>query len=233
MRRFFGRLSGDKIIVDGNEFFHLKKVLRMEVGDQLIACVNDDYDYYCHIEKMDKSSALLSIDEKKLSPAEPKKNIVLFQMMPKKDYFDSILPKAIELGVSEIYFFTSSYTMVKTFKRERIDEQVKTACKQCERSVLPIVHDVIKFEDMFDKLKAYNVVIFANEHEKENKFKKELVENCQNIAVIVGNEGGFSEEEAKAIIKNGGKSFTLGTRILRCDTAVIATLTLVGVFSDN
>lgn len=233
MKRFFGRKEGDKIVIENNEFHHLKNVLRLGENDKVIASINDEYDYYCTIEKINKKDCILQIDNKELCPANPKNNIVLFQMMPKKDYFDNIIPKAIELGVREIYFFTSSFTMLKTFKRERVDTQVMTACKQCERSKLVEVHDMISFTDMLEKIKNFDVVLFANEHEQEVKFDIDWIKNSKNIAVIIGNEAGFSEEEASSIIKNNGKSFTLGNRILRCDTAVTAVLSVVNIFSNN
>lgn len=233
MRRFFGRKENNNIIIENGEYNHLKKILRMKEGDNVIACVNDENDYYCTIEKMNKDNCTLKIDKIELCPALPKKNIVLFQMLPKKDYFDEILPKAIELGVNEIYFFTSSFTMIKNFKRERVASQIMTACKQCERSKLATVHDVIDFDKMIELLKGYDTIIFANEHEKTQTFDIKMVEDKENIAVVIGNEGGFSEEEAKTLIDNGAVSFTLGNRILRCDTAVVAVLTLVGLFSKN
>ncbi len=233
MRRFFGKKEGEKIVIEDNEFYHLKKVLRMNEGDKIIASINDEYDYYCTIYKMNKDNCLLQIDNYSICPALPKKKITLFQMIPKKDYFDQILPKSIELGVNDIYFFTSDYTMIKNFKRERVETQVMTACKQCERSKLVTVHELIDFDKMIDLLSDYDAVIFANEHEKSQKFDINWVKNIEKIAVIVGNEGGFSEKEANIIIKKGGKSFSLGKRILRCDTATTAVLSLVGIFSDN
>lgn len=233
MRRFFGKKENNNIILEGNEYLHIKKVLRMNEGEKVIACVNDDFDYYCTIQKMNKDNCVLKIDSFEKCPALPRKNIVLFQMMPKKDYFDEILPKAIELGVSEIYFFTSEFTMLKSFKRERVDTQILTACKQCERSKLVKVHEMIDFKDMILKLNDFDKIIFANEHEKKQKFDIEWVKDKDNIAVIIGNEGGFSEEESKQIIEAGGTSFSLGKRILRCDTAVVSVLTLVGIFSEN
>lgn len=231
MRRFFGALSGEKIIIEGSEYTHIKKILRMKEGEFLVAYVNDKFEYTCKITSMQKDFCECEIQEKSLCPALPKKEITLFQMMPKKEYFDNIIPKAIELGVSDIYFFTSEYTMVKNFKRERVDAQVMTACKQCERSKLVPIHDIIQFNDMLKLLKNYDLVIFAYENE-ENVFDPKILENKQKIAVIIGNEAGFSEKEAN-ILKNYSTSISLGKRILRCDTAVTATLALVGVLSGN
>lgn len=232
MRRFFGTKEGDFIILENSESFHLQKVLRMKEGEKLIACVDDEFDYHCTIKKINKNNCILQIDSKTLCLALPKRNIVLFQMLPKKEYIDNILPKAIELGVNQIYFFTSKNTQMKSLKQERVKSQVHSACKQCERSKLIDV-SLINFDEVIEKIKEVDVIIFSNEHEKNNKFDINLVKDKQNIAVVIGNEGGFSEDEANKLIEAGAKSFSLGSRILRCDTAVVSTLTLVGIFSDN
>ena len=95
------------------------------------------------------------------------------------------------------------------------------------------VNDIITFEKMLEQLQNYDVVLFPYENETNFTFDTNYVQGKKNIAIVVGNEAGFCEEEANAIIKHGGKSFSLGKRILRCDTAVLATLTLVGIFSNN
>ncbi len=234
MKRFFGRIddkNDNQIIIDGNEFNHLKKVLRMNEGDKIIANVNDDYDYTCTISKMGKNDCICLIEEKLLCQALPKRNITLFQMLPKKDYFDNIIAKSIELGVNKIIPFTSQYTMIKDIKEERVASQVMTACKQCERSKLVDVTKPAKLKELPDMLKEYDLVIFAYENE-ETPFNPEILSKKQNIAVIVGNEAGFNEEEAK-LLKQCSHSISLGKRILRCDTAVITTLALVSVLSNN
>ncbi len=231
MKRFFGRKNGDKIIIEGNEFNHLKKVLRMNEGDKIIANVDDEYDYFCTISKMGKNDCLANIDEIKLCQALPKRNITLFQMLPKKEYFDNIIAKSIELGINKIVPFTSQYTMIKDIRPERVQTQVMTACKQCERSKLVEVTKPIKLKDLPQMLEEYDLAIFAYENE-ESPFKPEILTGKQNIAIIVGNEAGFNEEEAM-LLKQCSHSISLGKRILRCDTAVITTLALVSVLSNN
>ncbi|MBO5395187.1 MAG: 16S rRNA (uracil(1498)-N(3))-methyltransferase [Clostridia bacterium] len=232
MKRFFGKQFGKQILIDGDEFVHLKKVLRMEEGDKIIASLNDENDYYCTIAKINKNDCVLDVDSAEKCPALPNRDITLFQMMPKKDYFDAIIAKSIELGVNEIIPFSSQFTQNKIFKRERIQTQIQTACKQCERSKLPVVSDIISFKQMLENLGDFDVVIFAYENE-ENPFTPAILENKQKIAVIVGNEAGFSEEEAKQIQARPVQSISLGKRILRCDTAVVATLSLVCILSGN
>ena len=231
MRRFFGRKENDNIVIENDEFFHLNKVLRMKEGEKLYAYVNDENEYLCEISKMNKNDCVCKIESYSKCVGLPTKDITLFQMMPKKEYFDEILPKSIELGVSEIYFFESEYTMNKNFKRERVDSQVMTACKQCERSKLVPVHDIIKFNKMTELLKNYDIVIFANEDE-EKLFDTSVLDGKQKIAVVIGNEAGFSDKE-KEILKARAHSISLGKRILRCDTAVVATLAIINIISGN
>lgn len=231
MKRFFGKKLNENIVIDGDEFVHLKKVLRMNEGDKIIACVNDEFDYYCTIAKINKNDCILEVDKKEKCPALPNKNIVLFQMMPKKDYFDNIIAKSIELGVNKIVPFTSEYTMIKTYKKERVQTQIMTACKQCERSIMPQISEMKSFKEIFEELKSYDLVIFAYENETQ-PFDPIILKDKQNIAVVIGNEAGFSENEASQLQKVS-TSISLGRRILRCDTAVIATLSLVSVLSNN
>jgi 16S rRNA (uracil1498-N3)-methyltransferase len=231
MKRFFGRFEGNKIVIEEGEFFHLSKVLRMREGEQIIASVNDENNYYCVIEKMGKNSCIAGVERVEKCPALPKREITLFQMLPKKDYFDEILAKSVELGVSRIVPFTSAYTMIKNFKRERVDTQIMTACKQCERSMLVPVEDVVPFEKILPRLAEYDLVIFAYERETI-PFDAKILENKQKIAVIVGNEGSFAPEEVEKL-QALATSVSLGTRILRCDTAVTTILALVSVLSGN
>ena len=231
MKRFFGRKFNGKIILEGAELLHLKKVLRITEGEEVIACIDDEYDYLCVVEKINKNDCLLSIKEKNICPALPQREITLFQMLPKKEYFDNIIAKSVELGVNKIIPFTSKYTMIKEIKEERVATQIITACKQCERSKLVDFSSPIKIEQIPSLLKEYDLVLFAYENE-EQPFSPSILSNKQKIAVIVGNEGGFSEEEA-TLLKKYSTCISLGKRILRCDTAVVATLSLVSILTNN
>ncbi len=231
MKRFFGTFNGENIILSGQEFLHAKKVLRLNEGDEVIANINDEYDYHCKIQKFNKNDCVLTILEKTLCPSLPKKNIVLFQMLPKKEYLDNIISKSIELGVNKIVPFTSEYTMIKDIKKERVEMQVMTACKQCERSKLIEVTSPIKLQQIPDQIKGFDLVLFAYEN-SSTPFDSKLLKDKQNIALIVGNEGGFSQKEAQYLEKYA-TTISLGKRILRCDTAVLSLLSLVSILSNN
>ena len=225
MKRFFGEKYKDRIIIKDNEFNHMKKVLRMTEGDEVIASVNDENDYYCVIEKMDKTQAVLVINQTQLCPALPKKNIVLFQMLPKKEYLDNIIAKSVELGVSKIIPFTSEYTMMKDIRSDRVATQIMTACKQCGRSIPLKVENAITFKQMLERISDFDIVLFANE---KDRLASQEIQDKTNIAIIIGSEGGFSDSEIEAINGVGAINFGLGERILRAETACLAMSAIVG-----
>ncbi len=234
MKRFFGIKKGQDIIIDKEEYQHLKKVLRMKIEDELIVCLNDENDYYCKITDMFKDYCCCKILKIEKNTANPKKNITLFQMLPKKEYIDNIIPKSIELGVSDIYFFTSEWTILKNLKEDRVKQQIMTACKQCERSKLLKFNQVISFDKMLQQLKIFDLIILPYENENiANLLNPDILKNKNNIAVIIGNEAGFTEKEANILRNNNAQSISLGPRILRCDTAVITTVGLISILSGN
>ncbi len=232
MKRFFGNKQGDNIIFEEGEAQHIRQVLRMQVGDKLIGLLNDENNYYCTITEITKQKVVAVIDEVKTCPANPQKEIVLMQAMPKREYFENIVTKTIELGVSSIVPFISRWSVNHEYKKERINTIVATACKQCERSKLVEVTGVVKFDDMLAKLKEFDIVLFANEKETEN-FNLNTLKNYNKIAVVVGCEGGFAEDEIEAIKLIGATSISLGKRILRCDTATVAMMSVVNILSGN
>lgn len=233
MRRFFGKRKNEKyFLIEGDEFYHLSKVLRAKEGEKIIVCSGDDYEHICTIEQMGKKDCHCLIEQTTLCPANPKKEIVLFQALPKKEYLDNIIPKAIELGVHKIVLYLIDHCAVKDIKRARVDQQVLSACKQCERSKLVEVTDPMPFKNMLKSLDEFEVVLFANEKERSKKFDPNMVKNKNKIAVIVGCEGGFTKEEIAEIEKHA-TSITLGSRILRTDTASLVMVALASLFSDN
>lgn len=234
MKRFFGKKINNKIIIEEDELVHLSKVLRMKKGDEIICNINDDFDYFCTIIEINKKQCITQINSQKKCEALPKRNITLFQALPKKDYIDEIIPKSVELGVSNLQFFVSDYSNTKSINLERIKQQVLTASKQCERSKLMEVYPLINFETMIQKLKKFDIVVFANEKENNKSiFDIKELSSANNVALVIGNEGGFSDNEILLLKANTENSITLGKRILRCSTAVVSLLSLVNAITNN
>ncbi len=234
MRRFFGRIENDNFIVDGEELKHLSNVIRLKENDEFIGVANDEYDYICHILSIDKKSAVAQIIERKKNISLPKKNLVLFQALTKKEAFEFVLQKAVELGTSEVVPFVSEYCVNKSgINMERYKTLIMSACKQCERSKIMRLSEAVKFDNMIEKLADFDIVVFANEIDGES-FDFTSLKDYQNIAFVVGCEGGFSENEKNKLVSlKNVKSVNLGSRILRAETASIVLLGLGMIHSGN
>lgn len=234
MRRFFGEKDGDKIVVKDGEFIHLKNVLRLGVGDEVIVSLNTDIEYVCEIEKVTKTRAICKINGENKCLRNPLKNIVLFQAVAKKPKFEFIVQKATEIGISEIVPFMSEYCIAKVTenKAERLYEIALNACKQCERTIIPKISPATDVVGVIERFKEFDIVLFANERTDVGEKLKSLSKQ-KNIAIIVGSEGGFSQKEKEKFVEAGAVSVSLGKRILRCETASVAMMSLVSILSDN
>ena len=234
MRRFFGVLKNNKVIVEGEEYNHLKNVLRMVVGDELLVSLNDAFEYICEILKMEKGHAICKINGKRECEGNPRKNIVIFQAITKGAKFEFIVQKATEIGISKIVPFVSEFVIAKVSesKRDRLLSIALNACKQCERTVVPEIADLTDVDGVISQFKDFDLVLFANERANVGKKIKDL-DKHQNIAIIVGSEGGFSQKEKEKFEGAGATTISLGKRIYRCETASVAMMSLVSILSGN
>lgn len=230
IRRFFvdnSKAYDNYITIDGEEFVHMTKVLRYKVGYELIVCLNDGLDYHCTIVSIDKKEAKARIDLVEKNFAIPSVEINLYQALPKGDKLDLITQKCVELGVSKITPFLSKYTNETKFRKDRLEKIALEACKQCKRAKLPIISDLSDFNSVIENLKE-DIIIMPYENAQVGKISNiRNLKNAKSVAIIIGSEGGFAEEEVKLAKKAKAKIVSLGNRILRCETAAIVSQTLV------
>lgn len=238
MRRFFGNVNGDMATIEGEEFVHLKTVLRGKIGEKIVVIDGSENEYICVIEHMNKNYAQCSVIDRQICKALPKKNIVLFQGLIKRDKLEEVLQRSVEIGVKQVVPFESEYCVIKPTenKKDRLEKIVLSACKQCERSVPMEVCNALSFAEMkveiekFKKLQN-SIVLFANERDGKS-FDFSVLKNCENIAVVVGPEGGFSAKE-KEELSLICESISLGERIYRSETASIVLCGIASVISGN
>lgn len=232
MKKFFGTKLEKYILLDGEELQHLA-VLRCQLKEQILCFVGDANEYVCEICEITKKQAKCLILEQNECLANPTKNIVLFQGLPKQDKLELITQKLTELGIQKIIPFESNFTIAKpnSHKIERMVRISQEACKQCGRSKPLIVEQPIKFNKMLELLSDFDIVLFANETNKQ--ITDINFDNYNNIAIIVGSEGGFSAEEIQKLINNNVTQVGLGQRILRTETASIILGGLVSYLTKN
>lgn len=226
--------------IKGKEVKHIQ-VLRYDVSDIII--VNE---YVCKIVKMHSNYIELQIISNAKKQGEPFINLSLFVALLKGDKMDLVIQKAVELGVKTIVPFISKNTIVRLDEKSKVKKKNKyqiianEACKQCGRTDLVRVEDIITSNnELLDRLSEYDVNIFAYENENKKSSLHETMEyvnkrKYRNISMIIGPEGGFSLDEAKDIKSlENTKCISLGTRILRAETAAINLISIIMYELDN
>lgn len=231
MKKFFAKRVGDEYIFEGSEFAHFN-VLRCKLGEQVICLGDDGYDYLCEITQISKKNAVAKIISKSPNTKNPRVNITVFQGLVKGEKLDLIVQKLTELGISNLHTFESEFAIAKANdnKLDRLNKISQEACKQCGRSIPLNIGKNITFSQMLSMLNNYDMVLFANEKNTDRSLSQ--IEKCKNIAIIIGSEGGFSDTEIEQIYNVGATSFGLGERILRAETACIATSAIISYMLD-
>ena len=156
--------------------------------------------------------------------------------MPKADKLEWIIQKCTELGISEIVPVITDRVIVKldekstSKKLERWNKIALEASKQSGRQKVPEVKKPINLKNLVENISKYDILLFPYECEKETTLKsalRNLDKKCKNIAILIGPEGGFSEEEVELFHFENVKQVTLGPRILRTETAGLVTLAML------
>ena len=160
-------------------------------------------------------------------------SLTLFAGNLKNGNLDLVVRKAVELGVDRIVPFVSARTDEKKFNRERAERIALEAAKQCGALFLSEVEEQISFKEVLDRVKNYDKTWFCYENETRSPLAKIAREEGRSFALIVGSEGGFTDEEAAAAVAAGAKSVTLGRRILRAETAdIVASAFALGALGE-
>ena len=232
MKSFFGKVIGNEFMLYGEEQKHLA-VLRLKKDDIILGISQDEFEYTCKIKSIGDKQTVCDIVKKEVCKHNPKSKLTLFQAFAKSDKLELITQKITELGATDLVIFESQYTVKKPNQntKARLERITLESCKQCGRSLPVKIANFVSFDQMLKMLGDYDLVLFA--YEKDTDIKNFDVENYKNIAIIVGSEGGFSEQEVKKLQLQNVKSFGLGKRILRCETAAIFSVGLISYMLNN
>ena len=235
-RRFFVRpeaVSADGLItVSGTEAEHMIRVLRMKEGYKAVILTGDGCERLSTVVRVTRGEVLLR--EESVTRADRRSvSLTLFAGNLKNGNLDLVVRKAVELGVDRIVPFVSARTDEKKFNRERAERIALEAAKQCGALFLSEVEEQISFKEVLDRVKNYDKTWFCYENETRSPLAKIAREEGRSFALIVGSEGGFTDEEAVAAVAAGAKSVTLGRRILRAETAdIVASAFALGALGE-
>ena len=225
------------MFISGGDVNHIKNVLRLEVGDWIVACDGNGTDYVSRIQSICSDEVVASIEKVQPTGTELPVRITLFQGMPKKDKLELIIQKAVELGACEIVPVMTKRTVVKLSEEKKINKRLErwqsiayAAAKQCDRGIIPTVHKPVSYEEalaMADQL-DYNVIPYELQTGMEEA-RKIVDQACKqrSLGIFIGPEGGFEPEEVERAMTRNIHPMMLGKRILRTETAGMSLLSIL------
>ncbi len=240
MPKFFvknNQIKNNIINIIGTDVNHIANVLRLKAENEIQICNEDSgINYKVKIIDINKEDIKCKIIEEIESKTEANTHIHIFQGIPKFEKMELIIQKCTELGVKEITPVEMERCVVKldgkteNKKLERWRKIAEVAAKQSGRDKIPNINNVIKIKNICNILKNYDIVLVPYEKEKITTLKEVLVKLPQKdlkIAIIIGPEGGFDEQEIKMLEQSNCKIVTLGNRILRTETVSIAMTSII------
>lgn len=226
-KRFFVEHISEEVFLSGEEFRHARNVLRLTAGDEVTLLDGSGKEYSAIVERAERGGLLLHVTGERASDREPRREYCILIGALKGDKTELVVQKAVELGASRIVVFSSRYSsaFMNGNKLERLGRVSHEAAKQCLRTVAPPVEFCESFPAALEAAKGYDTKLFACEFLTGNEgTMPEINGSC---AVMVGSEGGFTQEEFALAKAAGFTGISLGRRILRAETAAIACLAVV------
>lgn len=240
MRRFFvdpENFSGSTAILTGTEARHIATVLRLPTGSRITLFDGSGSFYEAVITQITSKTieaAIEAITPYFESDQEQQCRLHLGQALIKGKKMELIIQKATELGVDSLHPFKSTFVSVKGNPGNRFERWAKIAleaCKQCNRPKPPDLHPPVDFNELLKATakQPYDLKLIFWEEELQNSlpdiFKQHA--DIRSAFLLIGPEGGFSTEEARQAKAHGFQSVTLGSRILRAETAAMAAMTIL------
>ena len=223
--------ANKRVVVTGADFNHIRNVLRMKPGEEVsVAVSGEDREYRCAIDSYTGDTVILTLLFIKESNVELPCEVTLYQALPKADKMELVITKSVELGVSAIVPVATGRSVVRldgsrsVKKTARWNAISEAAAKQSGRAVIPPVRDVMSMEEALSDCRSHTVRIIPYELSDPDSMSRtrDLIGNISpgdRVAVFIGPEGGFTEEEIELATAAGCVPVTLGHRILRTETA--------------
>jgi 16S rRNA (uracil1498-N3)-methyltransferase len=237
MRRLFYKgILADTVEITGSDAHHLMHVMRAKAGQEIILVDDENQVARMEMTAFREDAVTLTLLERLEADTESPIDLVLAQCLLKSDKMDMVVQKAVELGAVGVIPVRSQNCVVRydakkaAARQQRWQKIADEAAKQCGRTALLAVNPVTDIKALIaaEKECEDSVLVFFYENEDTQTVKEYLRQiKSRRIVLLVGPEGGFSLDEAKAVEEAGGKSVTLGPRILHAETAALTAMSVV------
>lgn len=239
MYRFFVEKEqiGEKMIrIVGSDVNHIRNVLRMKPGEEILISDGEKKEYHCEIKTLDPEYVEAGIMFVKEEGLELPSKVYLFQGLPKNDKMELIIQKAVELGVYAVVPMATKRAVVKlddkkeAKKLTRWQSIAESAAKQAKRLIIPEVMPVMNFKEAAEFARSLDIRLMPYELAENMAYTRQVLAQItpgQSIGVFIGPEGGFAEEEVELALNSRMETITLGKRILRTETAGMTVLSIL------
>ncbi len=239
MNRFFGKsenIKADSILIDGDDVNHMKNVLRLRIGEEVMVSGGNNQDYLCKISEYTPDGAVLEILDVKESDKELSTRVHLFQGLPKGDKMELIIQKCVELGVYEIIPVSMKRCVMKLEEKKaaskiaRWQAIAESAAKQSGRAMIPQIHSQMTMKQALSYASEMDGGMIPYELAEGMEATKDAIANLKpntDIAIFIGPEGGFEVDEVTAAEAIGLTKVSLGKRILRTETAGFTIMAII------
>jgi len=235
MARFFvtpEELAGDIVVLTGENAQHAK-VLRLRVSEEVNICDGKGHECLCQVENI-VGDYTLKVVERRDSAAEACVRASIYMALPKTDKLEHVIQKATELGVYEIVTFPSARSISKLDdkglqkKLERWRKIALSAAEQSGRGRIPEIIFLPSYSAALERAAQCDKALLFYENEHATTLKMALETGTfESISLLTGPEGGLEEKEVTQAKAAGLQVCTLGSRILRCETAPLCALSVV------
>lgn len=222
---------GSLVELDKSESDHISKVLRMKKDDEISISDLDGNKFITVIDSLDDNVVLKVVKPDQVD-RELNIRIDLFQGIPKSDKLETVIQKSVELGVAKVTPVDMQRSVAKiddkkkAKKLERLQTIADNASNQSKRQKRTLVNEVIKVKEI--SIGEYDIFIVPYEMENTNSMKSLNLINIEKLGILVGPEGGISDEEVEYLKQYNNVVFvSLGKRILRTETAGLCALSYI------
>ena len=228
MQQYFAK--DKELNLNDTDHHHIKNVMRMKKGD-VIEIVYDNVRYVCELTEVANKCKYQVLEKEESNKNDI--NITLAFSLIKEQKQNYLMQKATEIGVSDLIPIETERTVVKIDKKKELNkiERWQRICKesaeQSFRYEVPKIHDIENIKNI--NVRDYDLKILLSLDKNAKNMKKVLQKNTKydKIILIVGPEGGFSIEEENKLVEKGFIKTSLGTNVLRAETAPLVAISMI------
>lgn len=235
MVRFFvspEEMEQEALILTGENAQHAK-VLRLKAGEEVLLCNGEGRECLCRVEDADVKNFTVFVLSRRESATEAAVQVSVYMAFPKADKLEHVIQKATELGAYEIVAFPSARCISKpdekslSKKVERWQKIAASAAEQSGRGRIPRVLTLPSYKAALERATQCDKALLFYENERATTLKMALEGEYRSVSLLTGPEGGLEATEVQQAMDAGLSVCTLGSRILRCETAPLCALSAV------